>query len=109
MNKFKYAINGLKDALKEKAVITQCILGIMAIIGGIIIKLDHYEWLAFIICIGLVISLEICNSVIESLCDLYSVEKNEKIRKIKDMAAAAVLVSCIAALVVCILCLTRRI
>lgn len=107
--KFKHAFDGLKEAFKEKAVITQVVLAIMAIIGGIIIKLDIYEWLAFVICIVGVISLEIMNSVIEKLCDLYSTEKNEKIKVIKDMASAAVLVFAIGALVVCLICTLRRI
>lgn len=107
--KFKYAFAGLKQAFKEKAIMIQIILAVCAIIGGIIIKLDAYEWLAFTICIGLVISLEIFNSVIEKLCDLYSLEKNEKIRVIKDMAASAVLVSAIAAFIVALICVLRRI
>ena len=77
MKKFKCAFEGIKDALKEKAVLTQVVLAIFAIIGGIIIKLDIYEWLAFTICITGVIALEIVNSVIEKLCDLYSTEYNE--------------------------------
>lgn len=108
MNKFKYALIGLKGALKEKAIITQIILAILAIIGGIIIKLDEYEWLAFLICIGLVISLEIINSCIERLCDLYSKEYDDRIKVIKDYAAAAVLVASIISLIVCIIVVLRR-
>ena len=51
MKKFSDAFSGLKTALKHKAVIIQIVLGIMAIIGGLIIKLDYNEWLAFIMCI----------------------------------------------------------
>lgn len=109
MDKFKHAFDGIKLCLKDKAVITQIILGVLAIIGGIIIKLDFYEWLAFVICIAGVISLEIVNSVIENLCDLYSTEYNEKIKTIKDKASAAVLVFCFGALIVCIICVLRRI
>lgn len=109
MNKFKYAFSGLKNSLKEKAVITQFILGILAIIGGIIIKLDEYEWLAFLICIGLVISLEIINSCIERLCDLYSKEYDDRIKLIKDYASGAVLFSSIISLIVCVIVVLRRI
>ena len=51
MKKFAYAFTGLKEAVKEKSVLTQVILGTLAVIGGVIIKLDYYEWLAFLICI----------------------------------------------------------
>lgn len=109
MNKFKVAFNGIKVAFKHKAVIIQCVLGIFAIIGGLIINLDYYEWLVFIICIALVIGAEIFNTCIEKLCDLYSTEKDERIRLIKDLSSGAVLVFSIGALVVCIFTVLRRI
>lgn len=108
MKKFIDAFRGIKDSLKEKAVKTQYILGSLAIIGGLIIKLDYYEWLVFIICISLVIALEITNSCIERLCDLYSTEIDERIRIIKDYASAAVLVAAIGSLCVCIFVVIRR-
>ena len=108
MKKFCDAFNGLKIALGHKAVIVQVVLGVLAIIGGIIIKLDHYEWLAFIICISLVIFAEIFNTAIEKIGDFLSIEQNEKIKIIKDLSSAAVLVSAIGALVVCLLCTIRR-
>ncbi|MBP1529920.1 MAG: diacylglycerol kinase family protein, partial [Erysipelotrichaceae bacterium] len=67
--KFADSFNGLKIALKHKAVLTQCILGVMAIIGGLIISLDYYEWLAYIICIFMVISMEIMNTAVERIAD----------------------------------------
>ena len=106
INKFRYAFEGLKACLKDKSIVIQLILGILAVIGGFIIR---YEWLAFIICIGMVISSEIFNSIIEHLCNLYTSEYNEKIKLIKDLGSAAVLVTGIASLTVCILCLIRRI
>lgn len=109
MKKFLDAFNGLKIALNHKAVITQIILGVMAVIGGIIIKLDHYEWLAFIICISLVVLSEIFNTAIEKIGDYLNIEKDEKIKTIKDLSSAAVLISAIGALIVCIMCVIRRI
>lgn len=106
--KFKHAFDGIKDALKQKAVITQVILAFLAILGGLIIKLDLYEWLAFIICIFGVIALEILNSVIEELCDLYSTQYNEKIKRIKDMASGVVFVFCVGAFLVCLVCVLKR-
>ena len=109
INKFRYAFEGLKACLKDKSIVIQLILGILAVIGGFIIRLDFYEWMSFIICIGMVISSEIFNSIIEHLCNLYTSEYNEKIKLIKDLGSAAVLVTGIASLTVCILCLIRRI
>ena len=108
MNKFKYAFNGLKYVLKDKAVIIQLILGVLAIIGGLIIKLDYYEWLAFIICIFVVIGSEAYNLIIEKICDFISEEYDDKIKVIKDASAATTLIICVGALIICIFVLIRR-
>ena len=109
MKKFSDAFNGLKIAIKHKAVLIQIGLGIIAIIGGIIIKLDYYEWLAFIICIATVISSEIMNTAIERIGDYLNIENDEKIKTIKDLSSGAVLVACLGALIVCIYVTIRRI
>ena len=109
MKKFSDAFNGLKIAFGHKAVIVQLVLGIMAIIGSLIIRLDYYEWLAFIICIAMVISSEIFNTAIEKIGDYLNQEEDERIRIIKDLSSGAVLISSIGALAVCILAVIRRI
>lgn len=109
MKKFIDSFNGIKLALSHKAVVIQIVLGLLAIIGGIIIKLDHYEWLAFIICIVLVIMAEIFNTSIEKIGDYLNLENDEKIKTIKDLSSASVLVASLGALVVCIVCILRRI
>ncbi len=107
--KFADSFNGVKIAISHKAVITQFILGIMAIIGGLIIRLDYYEWLAFIICIASVISSEIFNTAIEKIGDYLNLEKDERIKTIKDLSSAGVLISSAGALAVCIFTIIRRI
>lgn len=109
MKKFKDAFNGLKIAFNHKAVVIQMILGICAVIGGIIIKLDYYEWLAFIICIVLVISFELFNTTIEKIGDYLNLDKDEKIKVIKDISSGGVLFVSIGALIICILTIIRRI
>lgn len=109
MKKFLDAYNGLKTALKHKAVMIQIVFGIMAIAGGAIIRLDEYEWLSFIICIALVILCEIFNTAIEKIGDYLNDQHDERIRTIKDLSSAAVLVSAIGAFLVCLTVLIRRI
>jgi len=109
VKKFIDAFNGLKIALKQKAVMTQVILGLCAIVGGFLIDLNYYEWLAFIVCIFVVISLEIVNSCLENICNLICEEYNERIRIIKDMAAAAVLVACIGSLIICVVVCLKKV
>ena len=87
----------------------QFILGLMALIGGFIIRLDYYEWLAFIICIAMVIAAEIINTAIEKIGDYLNSEYDERIKTIKDLSSGSVLVASLGALAVCILCVIERI
>ena len=48
----------------------------------------------------MVFALELINSALENLCDLISLEKNDTIKKIKDLAAAAVLVVATASFII---------
>lgn len=73
---------------------------IMVIAAGLYFKLSTTEWLAIIIVIGLVLLTELLNTAIENIADFISPERHEKIKMIKDIAAAAVLISAIVALVV---------
>ena len=109
MKKFTDAFSGLKIAMKHKAVRIQLLLGFMAVIGGIIIHLDHYEWLAFIICIVMVVSVEIMNTAVEQIGNYLNLNEDPKIRTIKDLSSGAVLIAAIGALAVCIICVARRI
>ena len=109
MKKFLDALDGLKTALNHKSVLIQFILAILAVIGGIIIKLDYYEWLAFIICISLVITSEILNTAIEKIGDYLNLEKDERIKVIKNLSSGAVLMSAIGSLIICIFTIIRRI
>lgn len=109
MKKFKDAFRGLYVSLKHKSILIQFINGLMAIAVGIILKLNLYEWIVFVMMIGLVITCEIINTCIEKVCDLISIEYNEKIREIKDMSAGAVLFISIAAFLVALIILINKI
>ncbi|RGT56242.1 diacylglycerol kinase family protein [Solobacterium moorei] len=102
-NKFYVAFVGLVSSLRDKSVQIQYFLAILACIVAWIIGCNYYEWLAILLCIGLVVVTEILNTCIEKLCDLYSTERNEKIKYIKDLAAGGVLFASLIALGVGIL------
>ena len=65
-----------------------------------LLPLSALEWIAILICCGLVISLEALNSAIERMCDEMVPNFNPRIRDIKDLAAAAVLWAALIAIVV---------
>jgi diacylglycerol kinase len=51
-------------------------------------------WAILLVCIGAVLSVELVNSAIETLADRVEPEQDPAIRDTKDIAAAAVLVTC---------------
>lgn len=101
---FKYAFNGIKILFKEEhnARIHFFVL-VLVIIAGAVFKISLPEWISIIIIIivsGIVISAEIFNSAIENIADFISPEKNDQIKRIKDLAAAAVLFGSTVAVIV---------
>ena len=101
LKSFKYAFNGLQLLIREESnakihlFITVCVL-----IAGFVFRISGSEWIAVVLCIGLVFALESFNSAIENLVDFVSPGKHEAIKKVKDLAAGAVLVGAIASAIV---------
>ncbi len=96
LKSFIHAINGIKIIFKyEHNFRIHFFAALTAIISGLIIYLSNIEWIVILIIMGIVFICEIFNSAIENLSDFVSPEYNELIKKVKDMSAAAVLVSAI--------------
>jgi diacylglycerol kinase len=101
LGSFKFAVHGLVSLIKnEHNSRIHLIVAFAAIIIGIILNLNQYEWALLIVVIGIVFISELLNSSIESLADHINPEWNELIRRAKDYSAAAVLVSAVIAIVV---------
>lgn len=108
--KFMPAFRGLfSDGWKDRGIRTQMILAAVAVCAAFILRLDSMEWIAGLICAGMVITAEILNTAIEKLCDLYSEQYDERIRLIKDLSSGAVLAASIAALITALIILMRHI
>ena len=89
-----YALNGLRVLfLEEHNSRIHIAIVIVVVTAGFLLKISNTEWLVVCILIALVFSLEIINSAIENICDYISPQWNEVIKKVKDLAAAAVFVS----------------
>lgn len=97
-NKFYDAFHGIWTGLHHRSIAVQFVLAAMAVAAGLIMRLNMREWIAVVLCIGMVISAEMLNTCIEKLCDLHSKEFDERIRTIKDIAAGAVLIVSLTAL-----------
>ncbi len=100
LKSFKYAINGLKILFRdEHNSKIHLVAMIIAIILGFILKVSEIEWIVIVLVIGFVFSIEIINSAIEYLADFISPDYHEIIEKVKDLSAAAVLISALISLI----------
>lgn len=101
LKSFTYAFNGLRVMFKnEHNAWIHSFATLCTVTTGIIFNLSALEWVAIIFAIVLVIAGETFNSAIEKLCDVVQPNRDERIGKIKDMSAGAVLLCAIAAVAV---------
>ena len=73
------------------------VIAVITVVSGVLVGLSRIEWIAVFFAIGMVIATEAVNTTVEYLCDFICPEYNDKIKKIKDLAAGAVLICAIAA------------
>lgn len=93
---FKYALTGIKSCFKsEPNFRIHSLLAMIALLISALIKISTIEWVAVCFCIAFVIAMEMVNTSIEKLCDIIHKEKHIGIKKVKDIAAGAVLISAI--------------
>jgi len=106
---FRYAFYGLRFFFSKEIKSTiHLIAALVPIAAGIFLKISMLEWTIICFCIGLVFCVEIINTAIENLVDLYSTSRSKKMGKIKDLGAASVLIaSCTAFAVALIIYLPK--
>lgn len=90
---FRYAIEGLYEALSsERNIKVQLLVGLLAVIAGLALRIDALSWVIVILCIGMVLFAELVNTSIESVVDLATQELHPLAKRAKDIAAASVFV-----------------
>jgi undecaprenol kinase len=98
---FKYASQGIFNALKEEPNMKfHFLAAIVVILLGIYFRINTVSWLAVILAIGLVLTLELTNTAIEEIVDSFTSEVHPGAKKAKDVASGAVLVGAVTAVVV---------
>lgn len=97
---FQYAFKGLKVVVSERNFKLHLLSALACITLGYALKVSPGEWCLLLLCIGGVMALEIMNTAMEKLVDLVSPEWNEVAGKVKDLAAASVLIFSIASLII---------
>lgn len=99
---FKYAAAGVMYAFHtQRNFRIHCVMGTLAISFGALLHLTGVEMAVICITSGLVLTLELLNTAIESVVDLTVGQTYHELAKIaKDCAAGAVLISAFASILV---------
>ena len=99
LRSFGPALAGLAWALKtQRNLQVHAFATVLVAVFGIWLQLADWEWCAVLLASGLVLAAELLNTALEALADRVSREWEEPIRRVKDAAAAAVLLAALAAL-----------
>ena len=103
---FRCGFMGLWDVLKSgRNAKIHVGVALAVITGGLCLPLSRTEWALLVLTIGAVIAAEAVNTAIETVVDLVSPDYHELARRVKDVAAGAVLVLAITAIVIGLLVL----
>lgn len=96
-----YALAGLRTVLLMERNFRFHLLVMIIVIGlGFVLQVNRLEWFILILVIGFVLVAEMFNSVIERLIDYIKPDIHPEAKKIKDMAAGAVLITAIVSIIV---------
>lgn len=89
---FVHAWNGMQYFVRtERNARIHIAASIIVLVAAFYLHLTNLEWCVILFCIGWVIMAELINTAIEQVCNILNPEMDIRIKRIKDMAAAAVL------------------
>lgn len=105
---FGYAIEGFRTAVAtERNIKVQLLVGVLAIVAGVVLRIDALSWVLVLLCIGLVLFAELVNTSIEAIVDLATQDLHPLAKRAKDIAAASVFTLSITAAVVGVIVFAR--
>ncbi|WP_228851282.1 diacylglycerol kinase [Aegicerativicinus sediminis] len=97
----KYAFKGAVILIwTESSVQIQFVIAILMTIAGFYFQISTMEWIAQILCIGLIMSIEGLNTAVEKISDFVHPDYHKLIGRIKDVSAGAVFFAAITAIVI---------
>src|SRR5215204_6105874 len=98
---FKYAWAGLRQAWRtDHNTWIHFTLTVAATILALVLKISRTEWMVLVIVMAMVWASELFNTALEKTMDFITKEWRPQIKLVKDLAAAAVLITSIAAVIV---------
>lgn len=96
-----YAIKGAFTLITtEHSIMVQTGVSLIAVFLGFFFNITREEWMAQILAIGMVLSIEGLNTAVEGIADFIHPDFHTKIGYIKDIAAGAVFFIAMAAVAV---------
>lgn len=97
---FANAFSGLRQVLQHEVHMRiHALAAILCLAAVWWLDISGWQFMLVLLCIVLVMVTEIINTAIEKLCDIVQPELDIRIKYIKDISSAAVLISAIFALV----------
>ena len=103
-----FALEGLLTIFREQVNFRiHCFAALIVIFIGLYLEINRMEWCILVIVISIVWVAEGINTALEYLCDRVTTETDFMIKKSKDIAAASVLISATAALIVGIIIFSK--
>lgn len=110
VKKFSSAFEGIYAGIRyDRSILIQVLLAVLSLGIFITLKISMVEWLFVISAIFVVLITEFLNSAVEDICDLLIKNYDLHVKEIKDIAAAAVLLSAMYAIVVALVIVSGRI
>jgi diacylglycerol kinase len=95
---FSFAGQGVWHVVRtQRNMRVHLLAGAAAIVAGLIVRVSAADWACIVLGIGLVLTAETLNTVVEALADLCTDEYHPLAKIAKDAAAGAVLISSVAA------------
>src|SRR5690606_38087264 len=100
LKSFQYALEGMKTMLTEEPnAKIHSLITLVVVFAGLFFQISRWEWVAVVLCTGWVFSMELVNTSIERMANFVSPQFHEAIKRIKDLAAAAGLMSAIGSVI----------
>jgi len=109
LQSFVYAGRGIRMVFSSEANMKiHLFIAVFVVMGGFIFRISVSEWIACLLCIGLVFGMEMLNTALEHVVDLASPGHHQLAGKAKDAAAGAVLICALISVVVGVLIFTPK-
>lgn len=100
---FVYAWKGIKLLFGEHNAWIHAAATVLVLSTAWLLNITRMEWIAIVLCIGMVLAAETVNTSIEKLANFVSADWKKEIGQVKDLAAGAVLICAITAVVVALI------